>query len=308
MFGRRKQQDNQSPLQRRNIKADGQRAPVFSYYSNRSNPEAPRAPRASQSKADTRRKSTPWWVGYMPSLVALGFVLVAGLYLTTLSTDARIQLTAGGNQPAVVQETSVYEKAAQEELERSLFSRSKLTINTDSIARALRARFPELGDVVVAVPLISRKPIITIQPSTPALILSGQGGTYVIDTNGKPVLKASSLISSVKDSLPVVSDDSGTAMELGQQLLTTDLVSFIGKVDLYLKAKKVPVENYSLPALANELHVRMQGQGYYVKFNTESDVRVQVGTYLALSEKLQTDGTVPTEYMDVRVEERAYFK
>jgi hypothetical protein len=306
VFGRKKPA-GQIP-QRRNAETGGRRAPVFSYYSSRSNPENPRSERSTQEKTATRRKPAPWWIGYMPSLIALSIVLAAGLFVTTLSTNARIEIVTGNNQPAVVQETSVYEQAARQEFERSLFNRSKLTIDTDKIADSIRAKFPELGDVVVTVPLISRRPIITVQPSRPALILSGQGGTFVIDTAGRPVLKATSLISSVKESLPVVSDDSGSTIELGQQLLTTDLVDFIGKVDAYLKTEEVIVENYSLPALANELHVRVQGQGYYVKFNTEADVRVQVGTYLALNEKFKTEGITPAEYVDVRIEERAYYK
>lgn len=285
-------------------------APVFSYYSSRSaGPERPRNLRNEHdgSRALQQRR-TPWWLGYLPSFVALSTVALAALYVSTLTTSPRIEVIANENHPVVVQELGVYERAAKEELQSSIFSRSKLTINTNAVSNRLKERFPELGEIVVNVPLISRRPIIEVQPATPALIVSGQGGAFVIDDTGKPVLKASSLVSSAKDLLPVVTDDSGSSIELGKQLITTDLVAFIRQVDAQLKAKQQPIESYTLPALAAELHVLVRGQGYYVKFNTEADARQQVGTYLTVSERLQAEGKVPAEYIDVRVEERAYIK
>ncbi len=86
------------------------------------------------------------------------------------------------------------------------------------------------------------------------------------------------------------------------------MIQFITRLDSQLKAEKLEVQAYTLPLLANELHVRLQGQGYYMKFNTENDSRVQVGTYLAVIEKLNSAGQAPTEYIDFRIEERAYYK
>ena len=298
---------NQPELRRR--QDSGSTASVFSYYSNRSGSNGLRTVRNMAGLAsDSTPKKITWWFGYMPSLLAGLLVIISGLYVTTLTNKPRIQITTRDARPVVVQNTAVYERAAQDLLGQSIFNKSKLTINTNTIADQLEKQFPELGDIAVTVPLTGRKLVIQVSPAVLALILIVQGDSYVIDDTGIAVLKSSQLVSSSRDMLPVITDDSGSKAEIGQKLLTTDLVSFARQLAVHLESKQIAVKSYSLPAVANELHVRLEGKGYYVKFNTEIDVRLQVGTYLAVSDKLETDGLTPAEYIDVRIEERAYYK
>ncbi|MBA3758154.1 hypothetical protein H0X10_00790 [Candidatus Saccharibacteria bacterium] len=293
----------------RNRQNSGSSAPVFSYYSNRSTSSGTNTARNMTGLNNDRAVTkTPWWLGYMPSLVAGTLVLLSGIYVTTLTDNVRIQITTKDTRPVVVQEMAVYERAAQDLLEQSVLNKSKLTINTNKIADELERQFPELGDTAVTVPLIGRKLIIQVSPAQPVLILAVRGDSFVIDDDGTAVLKSSQLVSSTRDKLPVITDDTGILAEIGQQLLTTDLVAFTRQLAANLGSKQIGIESYSLPAVANELHVRPEGKGYYIKFNTEIDVRLQVGTYIAVSEKLEADGITPTEYIDVRIEERAYYK
>jgi hypothetical protein len=305
MFRRKKQEQPTV----RNPQNSGAKAPVFSYYSSRSSSADPKAGRNMAGlAAASMPKRTSWWLIYLPSLLSIFLVILSALYVTTLTSEPRINITSQNGRPAVVQDTVIYERAAEKLLTSSLFNKSKLTINTDKLAADMQKQFPELGDIVVTVPLIGRKLIIQVQPALPSLILTGQGGSYVIDDSGTAVLASSQLLSSVRDTLPVIADDSGIDIEIGKQILTTDLVAFVGELAAQLKAKQLQVQAYSLPARANELHLRLEGKGYYVKFNTEIDARLQVGTYLALIEKLNADGVTPAEYVDVRVEERSYYK
>lgn len=301
----RRNKDSQESL-RATRNPDGQKAPVFSYYSSRSGQDTHNV--ARNMAPGIKKKRNIWWLNYFPSLLSLAIVVAAGLYLTTLSVKPKIDISSPGNRPMVVQDVEVYQSSAEKLMKKSLLNRSKLTIDTDKLASQLAAEFPELGEIVVTIPLVSRRPVIQVQPSTPAIVLSGQGGSFIVDVTGRPVLKASQLVSATKDMLPKVADDSGSSIEIGKQLLTTDLVAFIGLVQAHFNAKNVRVQSYTLPALANELHVRLEGQGYYIKLNTETDARLQVGTYLAVIEKLTADGVVPAEYIDVRVEERAYYR
>lgn len=284
-------------------------APVFSYYSSRSNTPGPRtgSRETTEKVLAAGQRSRRRWLVYLPSLISLALVVSAFAYLTTLSASPRIEIKTGTTLVAV-QKESVYELAASRLMKKSILSRSKLTADTDALAEEFMTEFPELGDVVVIVPLIGRRAVFEIRPAQPSLVLAGPGGSYIIDRTGRPVLRATQLASSVRDKLPVVSDDSGTEITLGKQLLTTELVAFIRDTDAQLKAASISVESFTLPFFANEVHLRLKGQGYIVKLNTENDARQQVGTYLALAEKLKADGVVPTEYIDVRIDERAYYK
>jgi len=175
-------------------------APVFSYYSNRSQSSTETAPAPRSKSPETPKKNhNNTLLGYLPAIFSFVLVLLAFTYVTTLNTDPRIVISAAGSANVAVQQPKVYQQAATDILKSSISNRSKITINTDKIAAQMQQKFPELGDMAVTVPLISRRPIITIQPATPALILIGPQKSFVVDSNGRAVLKAGQLNSGASD-------------------------------------------------------------------------------------------------------------
>ncbi|MGH7241431.1 MAG: hypothetical protein ACREGB_03995, partial [Candidatus Saccharimonadales bacterium] len=69
------------------------------------------------------------------------------------------------------------------------------------------------------------------------------------------------------------------------------------------------VESMALPPAAYELDVKPAGVGYFVKFNMHEDTaRQQAGTFLAVRERLVSQGVTPGSYIDVRLDGRAYYK
>lgn len=310
MFGRNKH----SEPQKRSMREQPQKsAPVFSYYSSR-NPVSESSGRRKETGRQSaevpsiRLASTSWWILYLPSLISLAILAGAVLYLTTLSTDPRLDIQTSTEASHIVREPDVYQESVSEKLSGSLLNRSKLTIPTDKIAEDIQHEFPELGDVVVVVPLFGRKPIIEARPSQPSLVLVSQAGAYIVDMKGTVVLKASHLASSIRDSLPVVTDQTGMEIEIGKQILPTDSILFITELSGQFKAKNIAIDSILLPVVSNELHVRPAGKGYFIKFNTEYDARLQAGTYFALRDRLAGEGSDADEYIDVRIEERAYYR
>lgn len=285
-------------------------APVFSYYSNRSQPAAQpqTSSRSIPANDSLKNKKHIAVLGYIPAILSLVIVFIAFTYITTLNTDPRIVISASDSSNVAVQSTDVYQQAAASILKSSVYNRSKLTIDSDKIAEQLKDKFPELGEMAVTVPLISRRPIITIQPATPAAILVGPNKSLVIDSYGRAVLDANLLNSGAADKIPTVKDDSITQDGLGKQVLSTDTVSFITDLNKYLTANNINVESYYIPEQSNEVHVYIAGKPYYIKFTADSDARVGVGSYLALNQKLEADNITPAEYIDLRVDERAYYK
>ncbi len=283
----------------------GKTAPVFSYYSKRSDEATPR-PRSQDQTSQSKRR--PFWLLYAPSLLALIVVLAAALYVTTLTDSPKVVLVHTTNEPVAIESSTRYEEAANTIMRQSFKSRSKLTIDTDKIAADLKVAFPELDKVIVTIPLFGRRPIVQAALAKPALILVNRQGSFVIDTYGRPILKADQLASSVKDTLPVVADTSDASLELGKQLLTSDLVAFVTAIRTQFDGKKLAMDTYTFPSLANELHIKPTGKNFYIKFNTDGDARLQAGTYFAVQERLDGESKTPAEYIDVRVEERAYYK
>ncbi len=225
--------------------------------------------------------------------------------LLDLKPRLAVENTAGA---AMLQDKSVYAAAAQKHLKESIFSRSKLMINTKSIEAELLEEFPELKTVGIAIPITGRQPIVTIKAAEPRLLLTTAGGNYIIDSAGRAILKVTSLDLSSKLALPAVQDDSGLKIELGHVALTAHEAGFISELNHQLSSKSVAVDSMILPTLVNELHLRPKGQPYFVKFNLQGDARQQAGTLLATQERLNHDGIKPAEYIDVRVEEKVFYK
>jgi hypothetical protein len=218
-------------------------------------------------------------------------------------------LTILASQPnPLLRPTAAYQEAASRQLASSIFNRSKLTINTTKTAEQLRRQFPEFADVSITIPLLGQRPIIEVEPAVAALLLVNQKGVFVIDQAGRVLLPARDAPSASQTGLPRVTDTVTSEDRPGATVLPADTVKFIQQLGAQFAAKKLTSQSMELPPVASELHVRFQGLPYYVKFNLSSDVRQQVGTLFAVQNRLAAEQVTPAEYIDVRVEERAYYK
>lgn len=231
-------------------------------------------------------------------------MLISVLYSSTLDMRPRIQ-TGNTDTAGVLQPDSVYQAAAGEELKKSIFNRSKLMIDTEAIEERLLKRFPELETAAITVPLTSRRPIINVQPVRPLLLLTSGNRTYVLDARGRAVLEAAKANDEL--ALPGIRDEGGLEVKLGQGVVRARDAAFIAEVHHQL-TEAVEVEAMILPPAANELHIRLKNEAFLVKFNMQGDARLQAGAYLAVREKLAADKIKPLEYVDVRVEEKAFYK
>jgi hypothetical protein len=286
-------------------------ANVFSYYTSRSRTEQ-KTGRGQQIYNEQHHHG--WlrrlfsWQG-LPALIATGVIVGSLSYLLWVDTNPRIEIVSEGQAPTLLQDINVYEEAGKEILSGSPLNRFKLTVDTPAIARELRSRFPELSDVVIIVPVASHRLVFEIQPAAPALIMaSSQYKAFVVDEQGRAVVEAERVMALSELSLPVVQDESGLEIETGKVALPKEDVEFIRDVTFQLRAKGMAIKSLGLPRVANELHIFPEGEQYFVKFNMTGDARVQAGVFMAVKERLQAEGRAPSSYIDVRIEEKAFYK
>ena len=294
------------PPERRRVQAPD-RPPVFSYHAYRS-AETDATGRQLFRDVITVEKASrtaKYWLrrfGVLAIIIAVG---AAGVNLLLLTPDPKV-MPLDPSQTYFLHSTATYEAAAAKLFSRSVMSRTKLTLDQQGLAAALRHEFPELAVVSIKLPLIGHRPIVYIAPETPVLILETTGGRqYVVGRNGEALTDnaARGL------DLPHVKDDSGTPVRPGQPVLATSTISFISTLLYQLKQKHMIVSAFVLPAGSSELDMYLGGQQYFVKFNLASDTALeQVGTFLAVQHNLAGQGVTPGQYIDVRVEGRAYYK
>lgn len=309
----RKKPIEPTPGRRRPAVDDTQsnRAQAFSYYSQRSaRPDA--AGRRSDAAELAQRPGSigaaPWY--RRRRTLTLGAVLLAVLagYNLWLTGNPKVVVMGDELGGFFIQDTTTYGQTAAQEFGKSLLNRNKLTVDSARIAAAVTQQYPEVTDARFSVPLIGNRPTLYLQPSRPSFILTTtDNAAYLLDENGRALISVSQLTGTDISGLPRLQDRSGAKASLGAQVLPASSVAFIERVAAVLEASG-GYKSLVLPQTAGELHVYVKNAPYYAKFVLEGDPVQQAGALLAVQGRLSRDKVTPTEYIDVRVAERAYYR
>lgn len=282
--------------------------PVYSYYAGRTASDARNAPvqprTATQTSGPVRRRHRAFLslYGVIVSLCTV-VAVVCVVKLLAISPNSKVIMSASTNYPVSQSATEAYTKAANELLRSSILNRSKLTLNTNGIAKSLRKQFPELVSVVVTTPLVGNRPIIYVSSSKPNFTLKTESGLYSMDAKGYVLAR----LTAPADGLTLLTEASARKPVPGSQYLASSTASFCVAVVYELEQKGIPLSRLDLPTTAPyELDAYVAGKPYYIRFNLQADVMQQSGAAIATIKQLGT--STPQQYLDVRVSERAYYK
>lgn len=299
-----------TPSNRQRIMGNRQRSPTaFSYHSRRSELELNTGRQLLRASTMSAKRFGTFWLPRFGLFILLVVALVSLVSAATLSTNPKIVLVAGSEQQPFLQNQQIYTQATARQLRSSIWNHNKITINTQRLNQQLATEFPELAQVSITLPLLSHRPVVYLEPATPAIIFHSSSGSYVLDTTGKVLMGGAIPEAVAKLGLPVLTDQSGLVVAVNHQALRTSDVSFIQTVVGQLKAHGFTPSSLVLPAASSELDIQLATQPYFIKFNLQSaDAQQQVGTFLAAIAKLKGQNIVPEAYVDVRVNGRAYYK
>lgn len=290
--------------------SSGSRQPAHAaYYSNRKDSET-NLGRQQNRQVDKpkREKLLSFWMHRFGLLVLLIVCVASVISALSLSGSARIIILKSTGS-GFLRSQSVYQKAADDILAKSIFNRNKITIDTASLNNQMLKQFPELDAVSVVLPMLAHRPIIYLTPPQPTLIISGLNGNYILDNRGKALLQVADMKTIASLKLPLITDQSGLKLVLGQRVLSSVDITFIQTIIAELAAKQVSISSLTLPVASREIDAGITGQPYVVKFNLQGGSALQqAGTFLALKSHLTTQNIVPAHYIDVRVPGRAYYQ
>ncbi len=254
-------------------------------------------------------KSAASWRQRIGFFVLLVVCIVSLASILRLNNNPKVLLSDSGTSDGLFRESDVYQQAAQKILSRSIWSKTKLSIDSAGLSAQMRRQFPELSRVSLALPLVSHRPLIYLETSRPTLILANSSQSFVVDTRGIAILPTAELVRPASLNLPRVTDQSGLNLRLGHQVLTTDDVEFIRVVAAQFASRHFAIASMTLPQASSELDVQLVGQQYFVKFNLQTNTaRQQSGTALATIALLQRQSINPNKYIDVRIDGRAYYQ
>lgn len=287
----------------------------YSYSGENWTNSEPRARQKTVASSDRSRansagvsSTTKYWGQRFGLVIVLVVAVISIGNILVVSPDPKI-VPVSSEGAVFLKDQSVYGAEASKLLS-GFWNRNKITIDTNSIIKQMKQKFPELTDVSVVLPLVGHRPVVYIQPTKADIIyksVTGEG--YVMDENGRILAKVDDSVNLEDQTTTTVIDKSGIVVKLGQQALSSADVSFIDNVSYQLSKSGFTVDHFVLPAGTRELDGYLGGIKYFVKFNLEDgDGRQQAGSFIALAKQLQKQGITPAEYVDVRVSGRAYYK
>lgn len=314
MFLKKKESTNTSTTRSARSTVLEPREAVFSYHANRSIRLASDKRNVDNSSSEVvpvRRSRQSVWHHASPIAILLLVLILVGL-CTQLNDKVKIVLVGNASQQVAAlygDSSATYQQAADSYF-NTFSAHNKLTINTGKIVSQLEKQFPEIDAASIELPLVGVQPVVYIQPVTPTLIAVANNDIYLLDSSGRVLTSITSAQESKLSSLkiPIINDQSNLNVSVGQIILPEATVAYITEVVGQLQAQNISISSMNLPAGEAELDVYMQGQGYYVKYNIYGNAREEVGTYLAVKAMLKTENKTPSQYVDVRVPNRAYYK
>jgi len=296
----------------RNPQLDNRPSAVFSYHANRSVRET-----SQLRDADAVGEQEAQQVRRNPSKISLRkrlqyvFIVVVVIVLTSLTLQLSSKVTVipvgSASSQLFLQDSKVYAEAAQKQFSSPL-DRNKVTVDATKISTNLQKQFPELKVVSVTLPVFGNRPKLYVQPATPTLILVTKNGTFILDSSGRALMNINQVPKAHELKIPAITDQSGLSIQTGQVALPQTTVAFITELVGQVQAKGISIASLTLPQGTNELYLKANGTGYQVKFNLHGDAREEAGAYLAVKQYLEGQKKTPGQYIDVRVENKAYYK
>lgn len=272
------------------------RAPITKYYRSESQTADTVSPFARKK---TARKARKYIFGALDIILVL--ILIFGIGYSLMVKP----------QPKIVTNDSTFHSkneyfAFSSQQLSQLKNRNKITLDETGIKNELRKKFPEITSVQIELPFFSEQPTIRLSIAKPSFILDSHGSSYVINASGVAAAKASDMAHS-KD-LPIITDQSGFIIKPGSQVLTSESTLFISNLIAQLKHANVPILSLTLPTAAEELDLKTKDQTYFVKFYPGGDVASESGQFLASRKHFSESGQQPSEYLDVRVNGKIFYK
>lgn len=188
-------------------------------------------------------------------------------------------------------------------LKSSLAGKNWLFLDTNSLKGRLQKTFTGQEAIMVE-KQFPNKLIVKTDEQKSAIVWKTGSKKYIVSINGRVM---SELQGENNTGLAVLTDSSSLPVDVGNKILSRDFVNFAIKVGDYVKAKSLGPEQIYITETTKELLVKTTA-GYEIKFNTEETPDAQLRSLQATLDLLASQNKQATQYIDLRVPGRAFYK
>ncbi len=145
--------------------------------------------------------------------------------------------------------------------------------------------------------------VVTIQERQPTLNWRTGGVTYLLDSNATVIGPTTPEYAK----LPTVTDSSNLPVKAGDRVAPTQFVVFCATLAHLLPATGYSVTTMTVPESTSEVYVTTQN-GLVLKFDTTRSAEEEIGDLKAVQAELSAAHVTPTQYIDLRIPNKAYYK
>ncbi|HSX41167.1 MAG TPA: FtsQ-type POTRA domain-containing protein [Candidatus Saccharimonadales bacterium] len=252
-----------------------------------------RPPRRSKPRRDISIPSS--WIRLAGVGVAILVLLVVISRWTALKS-----ISVSGNTALPKERVTAL---ANDGLHKQIFGRNTVLADTGTLANYLEQAEPALKDVAIERSLPGRLKIKVVERQ-PGLNWRTGDTTYLLDVDGTVIAPTKGIYSR----LPVVIDASNVPVKPGKSAVSSAFVSFCNEFLNGLTTKTgLKAGESSVSQSTSELYVKTD-KGFLLKVDTTRPAGEELGDLAAVMSELARSRKSPSEYIDLRVEHKAYYK
>ncbi len=273
-----------------------QKQPTYTYRSS-ANQQLKVSPSERSPKLKMRR---------LVPIFIVGAILLVAVNSLFLNNGVHVKVVG---ETKIKRDPKTYQAIVNKSLSSGLVNRFKPNVDSHEIIEHLQADLPEVDQISLHLPLLIGRPTVALHMGEPVLKFITSNGTYLLNDNGQTLFEQKDKSSAYNDaSLPSIVDQSNTPVVLSKPALSAAQVDYVQEILYQFKVRQLSAERISLRPGGGELRIKLKNTNYMIKFNFYEDPRQSVGSFLAAKKRIERSGPVPTQYIDVRIPERAYIR
>jgi len=232
-------------------------------------------------------------------VVAVFVALLSYLILVYIGTFKILYSQPGGSP-----QTTAYQQTAQQYFAKHPLERFGFSVNRKQFVSNMEAAHPELLSVDIDRNWYGGNVSFVLQFRRPLLVWETGGHRFYVDDQG-----VAFEYDHFGGTHVSVSDQSGISpSDSGGSVASNRFINFIGKMVGAVNAgDKGSVTDIIIPAASREVDLKLQGRGYPIKTHTDRDPLKQAEDIINALKWFDGKKITP-QYVDVRVEGKAYFK
>lgn len=239
------------------------------------------------------------------TIVVVAVLCIVAVYLASLSSTPFVMVN--GTQFRTPKE---YQTIISGIFEGSdIRNRTKPLLRVNDLEAAISNAIPEAKAVTVSSSFLGHRPEVKISTDEPLAIFSQPNDKdYILSNRGRLLLPIAEATNFKSSTLPIVQNQTGILAKAGEQFMRPDETTAMTRLLAQYKADaSTPI--FTLNTTPHELSAQEAGRGgYYVKYLLSESIVIQYGALRATEQKLKELAQIPSEYIDVRLADKAYYK